>query len=85
MPRQALNTIYSLSAQHQKNIEEDAYEIIVIENNSSDNLDPDAAQQIGNNIHYFLRHEKSASPCGAINFGLEKFKDHNFNCISTFT
>ncbi|MEZ5436418.1 MAG: hypothetical protein R3E67_07915 [Pseudomonadales bacterium] len=34
MPRQAMNTLYSLSARHQRNIVESDYEIIVIENSS---------------------------------------------------
>ncbi|MCB1615750.1 MAG: glycosyltransferase [Pseudomonadales bacterium] len=72
MPRQALNTIYSLSINHQKNVRETDYEIIVVENLSSDNLDGDAVCAIGNNIRYFPRNETSASPVGAINFGIEQ-------------
>jgi glycosyltransferase involved in cell wall biosynthesis len=72
MPRQAMNTIYSLSIHHQKNVREEDFEILVIENSSSENLDEVAVTGIGNNIYYFRREESSASPCRAINFGLEK-------------
>jgi len=72
MPRQALNTVYSLSAQHQQNVRESDYEIVVVENSSSDNMDEEAALKQGNNIRYYLRQETSASPCGAINFGLDQ-------------
>ena len=72
MPRQALNTIYSLSAHHQKNIHESDFEIVVVENESSCNLDEQDVLAIGNNIRYFRRTETSASPCAAVNFGLGK-------------
>jgi len=72
MPRQALNTIYSLSVHHQKNVRESDFEIVVVENESSNNLDEKDVLAIGANIRYFRRQESSASPCGAINFGLEK-------------
>lgn len=70
MPRQALNTLYSLSARHQQNIRENDYEIILVENESSANLDEAEVLSLGNNIRYFRRQETSASPCRAINFGL---------------
>lgn len=74
MPRQALNTLYSLSIHHQKNVRETDYEIIVVENSSSHNLDEQAVRAIGKNIQYYRRQETSASPSRAINFGLEKCK-----------
>lgn len=77
MPRQAMNTLYSLSAQHQQNIQECDYEIIVIENQSKNNLIADNVYKLGKNLRYFLREETSQSPVGAINFGLEKARaDH---------
>jgi len=72
MPRQVLNTIYSLSAAHQKNACESDYEIIVIENESTNNIDEQALLTLGNNIRYFRRIEASASPCRAVNFGLQQ-------------
>lgn len=70
MPRQALNTIYSLSVRHQKNVQESDYEIIVVENGSSHPLEETDVLALGHNIRYFRRQETSASPCRAINFGL---------------
>lgn len=72
MPRQALNTIYSLSAHHQKNIHESDFEIVVVENESSHNLNEQDVVALGNNIRYYRRKESSASPCAAVNFGLAK-------------
>ena len=72
MPRQALNTIFSLSAAHQKNVPASDYEIVVVENESSHNLDENDVVALGDNIRYFRRQESSASPCAAINFGLDQ-------------
>ena len=72
MPRQALNTVYSLSAAHQQNVRESDYEIVVVENESSDNIPEQELLALGNNIRYFRRQETSASPCRAVNFGLQQ-------------
>ena len=70
MPTQAINTIYSLSTQHQKNVNEEDYEILVIENSSTHNLNKQKVLSQGRNVKYFLRNESSQSPAQAINFGL---------------
>jgi len=71
MAEQALNTIYTLSAQHQRNIKETDYEIIVVENRSDQNIDTQRLYALGNNIRYQCREEKGVSPAAAINAGLE--------------
>ncbi len=72
MSRQAMNTLYSLSARHQRNVDENDYEILVMENLSGDNLDTQAVQALGNNIRHFRRKESSASPVNAINEGFRE-------------
>jgi len=72
MPRQAMNTLYSLSAQYQLNATAEDYEIIVVENRSSCTLDPQAIKDILPNSYYFLRDESGTSPVHAINFGFEQ-------------
>ena len=72
MPRQAMNTLYSLSVHYQKNISIDDYEIIVVENRSANNLDESAVKQLVGNSRYFLREESSPSPVHAINFGFQQ-------------
>lgn len=72
MSRQALNTIYSLSASHQQNVQEQDYEIIVVENASEQNLDADEVQALGGNIRYFRREESGVSPAPAINFAADQ-------------
>lgn len=70
MPAQALNTLYSLSCLYQRNVSEQDYEIIVVENHSSHTLDEEMLSPIANNITYVCRDEKGVSPAAAINAGL---------------
>lgn len=72
MSRQALNTLYSLSIRHQRNVIESDYEILVLENLSDDNLDPQAVQALGSNIRHFRRQETAVSPVNAINEGFRE-------------
>jgi glycosyltransferase involved in cell wall biosynthesis len=72
MSRQAENTLYSLSAAHQKNVEEADYEIIAVENESDDVLGEARAVALGKNIRYFLRREPGVSPVPALNFGFDE-------------
>lgn len=70
MPRQLLNTVYSLSALHQRNVVAADYEIVVVENSSQRPADAQALLALGGNVRHFYREESSASPAAAINFGL---------------
>ncbi len=72
MPRQAMNTLYSLSALHQKNIDLDDYEVIVVENNSKNQLHENHVLGLKGNFRYFLREESSPSPVNAINFAYQQ-------------
>ncbi|HSC75789.1 MAG TPA: glycosyltransferase [Pseudomonadales bacterium] len=72
MSRQAMNTLYSLSARYQRNVNEADYEIVVMENLSTDNLDPAAVQALGGNIRHYQRTEPSPSPVNAINEGFRE-------------
>ncbi len=72
MPRQALNTLTSLAVPYQRNISSDDYEIVIVENSSGNNLDPQAVAAAAPNSRYFLRDEPSVSPVHAINFAFEQ-------------
>jgi glycosyltransferase involved in cell wall biosynthesis len=72
MARQAANTLYSLSARFQRNVDEDDYEVLLIENDSDDELGREAALAQGKNIRYFYRKEPGASPVPALNFGFSQ-------------
>lgn len=72
MSRQAMNTLYSLSAYYQRNVSETDYEILVMENLSDDSLSAAAIAKLGGNFRYFPRHETLPSPVNAINEGFQK-------------
>lgn len=71
MPLQAMNTLYTLSRQYQKNTDQIDYEVIVVENYSDKLLNADEVKHLGSEFKYFLRHPNSPSPVCAINFGIE--------------
>lgn len=70
MAEQALNTIYTLSTQHQQSVDEADYEIVVVENRSDQTIDTKKIFALGNNIRYVLRDDSGVSPAAAINVGL---------------
>lgn len=72
IPRQAENTIYSLSTRHQWNVDESDYEIIVVENRSASMLGEERARALGENVRYFVRDEPGVSPAPALNFGVSQ-------------
>lgn len=69
MADQAERTLRSLSAQHQRGVDESEYEVIVVENDSSWVLGEERACATGGNVRYFLRHETQRTPVHAVNFG----------------
>jgi hypothetical protein len=72
MSRQAANTLYSFSTQLQRHVHEDDYEIIAVENSSSDVLGEERALAQGRNIRYFYREETLPTPVPALNFAFEQ-------------
>jgi hypothetical protein len=68
MPVQAMNTLMSLQADYQFDAPEHDYEVIVVENKSSNCLNGKDVEALGKNFHYFLREESGVSPAAAINF-----------------
>lgn len=74
MPHQAMNTVRSLSVRHQRNVREEDYEILVVENESARMLDADAVCALGSNVRYLRRNEQGVSPAPAINEGLSQVR-----------
>ena len=72
MSRQLGNTLYSLSADYQRNVDAEDYEVVVVENSSDDNLDPSVLRLWAGNFRYTLREESSHSPVAAINFAFSQ-------------
>lgn len=72
MRDQLRNTLLTLYPDYQRNCSMRDYEVIVVENSSSENLDQATIDSLPANIHYFLREEESQSPVPSINFAFEQ-------------
>ena len=70
MPREAKRTLFSLSSSYQRNVDESIWEVIAIDNGSSQPLDENEVIQYGNNFRYYYFDTQSKSPVDAINFGV---------------
>ncbi|MCG8413847.1 MAG: glycosyl transferase [Pseudomonadales bacterium] len=72
MPSQALNTLFTLSTDFQRQVNQEDYEVIAVENRSSNTIDEKQLQALTGNFKYFLRDESLPTPVHAINFGVEQ-------------
>ena len=70
IPREAVRTLYSLSAAYQRHISADAYEVIVVDNGSTPPLDRAVIERLSGNFHLIRIDDASPSPAKAINRGL---------------
>ncbi len=80
MPRQALNTLYSLSTDYQRDVAAEEYEVLVLENRSENLIDSSAVAALSGNFEYRLREETKPTPIYAINEGLEAARGE-FVCL----
>lgn len=67
MQREAERTLYSLSTDYQQNIKATDYEVLAIDNGSSQPLRPETVHTFGENFHYHYLQTNSVSPCKALN------------------
>ena len=74
MPRQARNTLYSLSAAYQQGVNHRDYEVIVVENTSDQMLGPEGIEGLQGNFRYYERQENRPTPVYAIDFGVKQTK-----------
>ncbi len=82
MARQAENTLFSLSSRYQRNAGSLDYEIIVVENTSSDLLgEARAGSAGGERVRYFLRDEPGTSPAPALNFGVARARARRIGIV----
>lgn len=81
MRRQAMNTLRSLAVPYQQQVSANDYEIIVVENRSTENLVADEVHALGANFRYFLRDEPGVSPVPAVNFGFEQARGQYIGLI----
>jgi len=74
MRREAARTLYSLTAQYQQNMDPDAYEVIAMDNGSTDPLDTNFVKSFGKNFRYVYFDADTPSPCAALNYGVQLAK-----------
>lgn len=80
MPRQALNTITSLSPVYQQGVRPEEYEVLVIENRSQNCIPAEAVAAFPDNVRYVLREETEPTPVHAVNYGAGLARGENI-CI----
>jgi len=70
MPSTAMRSLYALSPAHQRDLEADAYEVVVVENGSRRPLDATRIAALPGHFRYLPNPHPSPSPAGAVNFGM---------------
>jgi glycosyltransferase involved in cell wall biosynthesis len=70
MQREAARTLYSLSADYQRDIHPDDYEVIVVDNGSTPAFDTSTFEGLAGNFRAIRLHPAPSSPAHAINIGL---------------
>ena len=70
MPREAPRMLHSLSADYQRGIDPDDYEVIVVDNGSNPPFDPKTIQDLAGNFRLLRVEPAPASPAQAVNRGL---------------
>lgn len=76
-----MNTLMSLGTDYQRQITAQEYEVVVVENASHRNLEPQAVAELPGNFHYFLREETGVSPVAAVNFAFQQCRGNNIGLI----
>jgi glycosyltransferase involved in cell wall biosynthesis len=80
MAEQAKNTLTSLSAGYQVGVSPEDYEVVIVENSSTDNIRKAVIDDLPENFRYFLRSETEPTPVHAVNFGASQARGENI-CI----
>lgn len=67
MRREAARTLHTLSVDYQRGVDESRYEVIAVDNGSSEPLEKGFVESHGRNFHHVLVDTDCPSPCVAIN------------------
>jgi glycosyltransferase involved in cell wall biosynthesis len=71
MQREAKRTLLSLSTAYQTGVQPEEYEVIAIDNASTEPLSADEVTAFGPNFRYHFHETSSVSPVGAVNAGVD--------------
>jgi glycosyltransferase involved in cell wall biosynthesis len=74
MRREARRTLYALTNSYQRNVDEISYEVVVIDNGSTEPLEESFVRKLGENFRYVYFQADTPSPCAALNYGAEVAK-----------
>src|SRR5688500_8268334 len=67
MRREAARTLYTLSAEYQRDVDAADYEVIAVDNGSTSPLDEESVSAFGRGFRYVRVDTRDPSPCAAIN------------------
>ena len=71
MRREARRTLHSLTKTYQRNTNSITYEVIAVDNGSTEPLDADLVTTFGANFRYIYFDAAMPSPCKALNYGAQ--------------
>lgn len=71
MAREAKRTLFSLSREYQRQVENISYEVIVVDNGSTEPLEQAWVDSLGDHFRYVYLDVNTISPCKALNYGVE--------------
>ena len=71
MRREAVRTLYSLTSNYQLGVNQDDYEVIILDSNSTKPLDHNWVESIQNNFVYRYVESRWPTPCEAMNVGIK--------------
>ncbi len=74
MHREAQRTLFSLTSGYQQKVANTDYEVIAVENGSSEPLGERTVEAFGENFRYVYYDSKTPSPCAALNHSVENAK-----------
>jgi len=81
MRREAARTLFSLTPAYQQDIDPAVYEVIAVDNGSSEPLDESWVKTFGDNFRYIYYDTESKSPCTAINRAVESTASQMIMCM----
>jgi glycosyltransferase involved in cell wall biosynthesis len=70
MRREAARTLFSLSPRYQRDVDPELYEVIAIDNGSTEPLAEDWVESFGHNFRYEYFKARHPSPAEALNYGV---------------
>ena len=81
MRREAKRTLFTLTPAYQRDADPSTYEVVAIDNGSSEPLDPSWVSSLGANFRHIYYSTDSPSPCAAINSAVRSVDSQMVTCM----